>query len=257
MELNLYYDKTKILTEVESMFDHLKFLAPLLVMLTFGYTYPSTQCISVQNCDSSKLSPACKAEREPLNLSIARKCVEFYFECGQYDKDMDAIVNKTITCLRKIDPTCNNATIFWDLDDTLFRSYYCEQKAIFFAYIPELWHAWIMRGDAKAIPQAKKLFNYARRHKFKNIIITGRRANEYDITKQNLHKEGFIFDKLIVRSPEEEKLSASEFKFKHRERIIKQENIRWVATIGDQWSDHALGCTNLKVKFPNPAYLID
>jgi len=114
-----------------------------------------------------------------------------------------------------------------------------------------------VRGDAKAIPQAKKLFDYVKMRGFKNIIISSRKANEYDISVQNLKKEGFVFDKLIVRSPQEENLPSSLFKFNHRKQIIKDDNIGWAATIGDQWSDHAYGCTNFKVKFPNPKYRID
>src|SRR5581483_848211 len=125
----------------------------ILIILHF-YNYGSSviPCINSAKCDQEKLRLQCP-KGEPLNLTTAKKCVEFYYECGQYDRDMNATVDKTIEYLEKIQVKCN-ATFFWDIDDTLLRAYYCDEKNISFGYIPELWHEWIMRGDAKAIPQA-------------------------------------------------------------------------------------------------------
>lgn len=221
----------------------------------FGYGSSAIPCINPDKCNKAKLSYECK-QGEPLNLTVAKNCVQFYFECGQYDRDMESIVDKTIAHLEKI-PVTDNATIFWDLDDTLFRAYYCDEKDISFGYIPELWHEWVMRGDAKVIPQARRLYNYTKARGFKHIIISGRKAHEYDITVENLKKEGISFDKLIVRKPSEEKITATEFKCRYRNAIIENEDIGWTATIGDQWSDHNGGATDFKVKFPNPGYIID
>lgn len=165
------------------MIKYLKLSALITIVLACNsYSLSSIRCTSAQNCNRSKLSPACKTTSEPLNLSVAKECVQFYFECGQYDKDMESIVDTAITCLTKIKSSHNNAAIFWDIDDTLL-SYYCKQKSIFFGYIPELWHTWIMRGDAKAIPQAKRLFDHARNSNLK--ILYSQDANQMNIVLLN------------------------------------------------------------------------
>jgi predicted secreted acid phosphatase len=239
------------------MIKNIKFLMMLTIFISFNsYSSSVIPCINAQHCGDPKLSEECNIEGEPLNLTDAKECVQHYFECGQYDRDLDNVVEQTIAYLENI-PAVNNATIVWDLDDTIFQAYYCEQKFISFGYIPELWHEWILRGNAKVLPQAKRLFDYAKMRGFKNIIITGRKSHEYDISAQNLQNEGIEFDELIVRSPEETKMSASKFKFNHRKQLVEENNIEWMATIGDQWSDHALGYTDFKVKFPNPGYRID
>src|SRR5205085_979311 len=113
-----------------------------------------------------------------------------------------------------------------------------------------------MKADALAIPQAKRLYDYLKARGFCNIAITGRKVNEYDVTLKNLSEQGYTFDKLIVRQPNEEKLTAKEYKSNYRKKIIQENDIGWAATIGDQWSDHEGGYTNHIIKFPNPAYLI-
>lgn len=196
---------------------------------------------------------ACSDQR-PINLTLAKEQVEHYYECGQYDKDLEAIVNKTIKHFEKV-PVHNNTAVIFDIDDTVLSDY-GNEKSISFGYIPKLSHAWIMQANAPAIAQTKKLYNYLINRGFKVIFLTGRLHHEYEATLKNLTEQGFKgFDRIIVRSPEEEKLSAQEYKTAHRKQLT-EEGLDIVGSIGDQLSDLEGGYAGYKVKLPNYRYMI-
>jgi len=227
----------------------IKGLFSLIILLALtGCIERSSDIASVEKC------PAPSQKTELINLSLAKERIEAYYECGQYDRDMDAIVNQVISHFSKISPE-NNAAVVFDIDDTVLSSY-CDEKSISFGYIPEFAHEWVMRADAPAIAQSKKLYDYLVKHGFHVIFLTGRKLDEYDATLKNLREQGFsTFDKLIVRSPAEEQLSAQEYKTAHRSQLTK-EGYHIVGSVGDQWSDLEGGNVGYKVKLPNYRYLL-
>ena len=192
--------------------------------------------------------------KQPLNLTIAKERVEKYYECGQYDSDLDRIVSRAINHFKKVS-THKKATIIFDIDDTVLSDY-ADAKSISFGYVPKLSHEWVLRADAPAIPQTKRLYDYLIKQGFIIIFLTGRKHNEYDATEKNLKSQGFIqFDKLIVRQKDEELLTATEFKTIHRKKL-NQDGYRIVGCIGDQWSDLSGGYTGHTIKLPNVRYFI-
>ena len=194
------------------------------------------------------------AYRYPLNLTIAKERVEDYYECGQYDKDLEKIINQAINHFKKIYPQKNNAVIF-DVDDTVLSDY-CDAKSISFGYIPKLSHEWVLRADAPAIPQTKKLYDYLVNRGFHIIFLTGRKSDEYDATIKNLKKQGFThFDKLIVRDPHEKSITAFAYKMARRKLLIK-DGYKIVGNVGDQESDFRGGNNGYTVKLPNYRYFI-
>jgi acid phosphatase len=194
------------------------------------------------------------AHQHPLNLSIAKDRVTRYYEGGHYDKDLDAIVKRSIKYFKKISTRYNAAVVF-DIDETVL-SEYVREKSISFGYVPKLSHEWIMRADAPAIPQVKRLYDYLVKRGFKIIFLTGRKYDEYDASMKNLESQGFTtVEKLIVRQKDEEKLTAQAYKTANRKKLA-QEGYRIVGTVGDQRSDFLGGHTGHKVKIPNFRYCI-
>lgn len=194
------------------------------------------------------------ARREPLNLTIAKERVEQYYECGQYDRDLDSITSRAIKHFEKISAS-NKATVIFDIDDTVLQDY-ADEKAISFGYIPKLSHEWILRADAPAIPQVKKFYDYLVKRGFRIVFLTGRKHDEYDASIKNLKDQGFTqFDKLIVRQPEEAKLTAQVYKTTHRIQLTK-EGYCIVGCVGDQWSDLKGKFAGYPIKLPNVRYLI-
>lgn len=212
------------------------------------------RCIAILLMSLTFSSMSCFG-RTPVNLTIAKKRVEHYYECGRYDKDLNRVVKRAIQYFKKLKACPQDAVIF-DIDDTVLSNY-CDEKDIRFGYIPKLSHEWVMRADAPAIEQTKCLYDYLCKRGFRIIFITGRKYDEYDATVKNLKNQGFHqFDKLIVRSKEEEGLSALEYKTVHRAKLV-QEGYTIVGNIGDQWSDLRGGNSGYQVKLPNYRYMID
>ena len=192
--------------------------------------------------------------KQPLNLTIAKERVEWYYECGQYDRDLDKIVNDALSHFKRIS-TANKATVIFDIDDTVLSDY-ADAKSISFGYIPKLSHEWVLRADAPAIPQTKRLYDYLIDRGFTIVFLTGRKHNEHDASAKNLKTQGFTqFDRLIVRQEDEESLTAKQYKTKHRKKL-SAEGYRIVGSIGDQWSDLEGELTGYVVKLPNVRYLI-
>src|SRR5579885_2976169 len=191
----------------------------------------------------------------PLNLSIAKENVENYYECGQYDKDLNKLIDRAIKHFSKISATDNKAVIF-DIDDTMLDDY-CNEKHVDFGYIPELFHEWIMSANLTAIPQTKRLYDYLRKRGFHIIIITGRSFEEYNATVKNLKEQGYTgWDQLILRNAQEKKLTAQAYKSARRLQLIK-EGYHIIGSVGDQWSDHEGGNAGYVVKLPNFRYVLN
>jgi len=192
--------------------------------------------------------------QEPLNLTIAKERVECYYECGQYDKDVSKIVKRALKHFKKV-PSYKRATVIFDIDDTVLSDY-ADEKSISFGYVPKLSHEWILRADAPAIPETKRLYDYLVKRGFTIIFLTGRKYHEYDATIKNLSLQGFThIDKLIVRQPDELSLTAEQFKVARRKKL-SSDGYRIVGCVGDQWSDLVGGYTGYKVKLPNVRYCI-
>lgn len=192
--------------------------------------------------------------RQPLNLTIAKERVEQYYECGQYDRDLDIAINDAIRHFKKVSAH-KNATVIFDIDDTMLSDY-ADAKSISFGYVPKLSHEWVLRADAPVIQQTKRLYDYLACRGFKIIFLTGRKHDEYDATMKNLKAQGVKqFDKLIVRQRDEEGLTAKYFKTKHR-RDLTRMGYRIVGCVGDQWSDLMGEYKGYAVKLPNVRYFI-
>jgi predicted secreted acid phosphatase len=91
----------------------------------------------------------------------------------------------------------------------------------------------------------------------KIIFLTGRNFYEYEVTYQNLVKEGYtVFDTLITQIGDETKMKAKDFKSNKRVWLTK-EGYEIVGTVGDQWNDLEGEYHGIQVKIPNYLYLIE
>jgi len=189
------------------------------------------------------------------NLAEAKKAVQDYYESGKYDRECSKIINDAIERLNKVMVSDKSAVVF-DVDETALSNYE-QTKSIGFGYIYKLWYDFIQEGKAPAIKETKRFYNYLVSRKIHVIFLTGRFQEMYESTKRNLVEQGYTkFDTLIIRSNDERKVSAAEFKSRKREELIRK-GYDIIACIGDQWSDLS-GCnTGYKIKLPNYLYSID
>lgn len=197
-------------------------------------------------------SSCCREEL--LNLTIAKDRVQHYYEGGQFDKELDEIVANAKRKFSKVEVKPNSAVVF-DIDDTVLLNYAASKK-MGFGYVKSIVDEWVSSAQVPAIPKVKELYEYLLQRNFKIIFLTGRFHDEYDYTFQNLVNEGFtIFDTLIVRRPEEQKLPAVEFKSDVRT-ALTQQGYEIVGNVGDQWTDLDGPYSGIQIKIPNYLYEI-
>ncbi|MFH0734696.1 MAG: HAD family acid phosphatase [bacterium] len=189
------------------------------------------------------------------NLSDAKYNIKKYYEEGQYNKELNSIVDLEIEYFEKYKTKPNDAVVF-DVDETVLDSYQYI-KSIDYGYDFDLWNKWMDKAEALQIEPAKRLYNYFVQKGIKIIFLTGRSYYSCDATYKNLINVGFDkFDTLICRNKEEIKKSSLEYKTYHRKEL-SQNGYNIIACVGDQETDLIGGYTGKTIKFPNYIYKID
>jgi len=202
---------------------------------------------SFYSCSTSKLE----------NLSFTKEKIRIYYESGQYQKEMETIINNAIKEINKLNiKNAPNSIAIFDIDETALDNY-PHLKEVDYAYIKNLWNEWLMSGKSIAIPEVKNFYDFLISKKIKVIFITGRDNEFYDATHKNLKQVGYtIFDTLITRSDFYKHKKALEYKSKMREELVNK-GYHIIANIGDQWSDLEGGNSGIKIKLPNYLYYIE
>jgi len=198
---------------------------------------------------------ACDKNEKPINLTIARNEVKQYYESGKYDEELNGVIIEAKEKFGKVDFKDNTVVIF-DIDETALNNYgLAEQMG--FGYVYELNKQWNAELKAPAIPQVKELYEFLLSKGSKIIFLTGRNFYEYEVTHQNLVKEGYtVFDTLITQIGDETKMKAKDFKSGKRV-WLTQQGYEIVGTVGDQWSDLEGYYHGIQIKIPNYLYLIE
>lgn len=195
------------------------------------------------------------ATEKPINLSAAREEVKQYYESGKYDEELNKIIEEAKEKFSKGEFKKNSVVIF-DIDETALNNYGLAEE-MGFGYVYELNKQWNAELKAPAIPQVKELYEFLLSKGSKIIFLTGRNFYEYEVTYQNLVKEGYtVFDTLITQIGDETKMNAKDFKSRKRAWLTEQ-GYDIAGTVGDQWSDLEGEYHGIQIKIPNYLYLIE
>ena len=198
---------------------------------------------------------SCSEEKRPVNLSIAREEVKQYYESGKFDEELNKVIAEAKQKFDKTEFTDSSVVIF-DVDETALNNYELAEQ-MGFGYVYELNKQWNAEMKAPAIPQVKELYDFLLSKGAKIIFLTGRNFYEYEVTYQNLVKEGYtVFDTLITQIGDETKMKAKDFKSGKRIWLTNQ-GYEIIGTVGDQWSDLEGEYHGIQVKIPNYLYLIE
>jgi acid phosphatase len=193
-----------------------------------------------------------------VNLRTAKDIVKDYYESGKYDEETNKIVKDAEEKFDniKVDKSAKGrSVVIFDVDDTALNNYGLA-KSMDFGYVYDLNKKWNKELKAPAIEQTKDLYFNLLNKGFKVIFLTGRNSSEYDVTYQNLIKDGYTgFDTLITQREDEQNLKAAAFKIKKRTELT-DEGYDIVGTVGDQWTDLEGPYTGIKIKLPNYLYEI-
>lgn len=198
------------------------------------------------------------ASHEPANLYPHKLEIRAYVDSGRYLEDIAAAAKRAEAWLvervaRKT--TGERLAVVFDLDETLFSNWpYLSGND--FGYVPEVWDAWVARGEAPAIEPVREVYRAARRLGVEVFFLTGRRESERASTEKNLRTIGCgEFAELICR-PAAMKGTSAAFKTAARARIAK-EGWTIMANVGDQESDLTGGFAERTFKLPNPFYVTE
>jgi acid phosphatase len=201
------------------------------------------------NCRSTELT------LKPINLDTAKNAVQKYYETGEYDLECREIIDKAIEHINRLNIS-DKSTVVFDVDDTSLSNYE-QAKEVGFGYIFKLWYDWIQTGKAPAVKATKRFYDYLVSKNIHIIFLTGRYTDMYESTKRNLVETGFTkFDTLIVRSKNEAKIPAAEYKPAKRNELVKKGYVI-IANVGDQPSDFNGGNSGYIIQLPNYLYTID
>ncbi|KAF5176957.1 acid phosphatase [Thalictrum thalictroides] len=188
--------------------------------------------------------------------------VQFYMLGGQYESDLELIVEQIYSYIDEILLTNTTDTRAWilDVDDTCISNllYYTGKRFGCDPFDPMGFKTWAIRGECPAIPAVLRLFRKLIQTGFKVFLLTGRDEETLgQPTIQNLHSQGFVgYERLILRTRDYKGKSAVSFKSAMRKQLVEQGYTIW-GSVGDQWSDLVGDCLGERTfKLPNPMYFV-
>ncbi|KAI6698714.1 hypothetical protein NL676_018833 [Syzygium grande] len=187
--------------------------------------------------------------------------VESYMTGGQYDWDLNLIVNQIAAYADGISVS-DDGMDAWvlDIDDTCISNmfYYKGKRYGCDPFDAAGFKAWAVRGECPAIPAVLELFQKLVDDGFKVILLTGRDQETLrPVTVDNLLDQGFDgYERLIMRTRAYKGQSAIEYKSDIRRQLV-EEGYRIWGNVGDQWSDlQGQFVGNRTFKIPNPMYFV-
>lgn len=201
----------------------------------------------------------------PLNLGPIKDLLREYHQ-KYYDMDVAAVFDSAQKYVEKIAVQVKRPTLVLDIDETSLTNW-PNLLADDFGFVadgscdalpkgPCGFTQWILKGSAKAVEPARKLFEAAKAKGVAVIFITGRTDSERDITILNLDHAGFEgWTELRTRPDRDDLPTVQAFKAAERTKI-EAEGYTIVANVGDQFSDIEGKHSGCRFKVPNPFYFI-
>jgi hypothetical protein len=201
----------------------------------------------------------------PLNLDpIKDLLLEYHLK--YYDIDVTAVFDSAQKYIEQAANQVQRPALVLDIDETSLTNW-PNLLADNFGFVadgscdllpkgPCGFNQWVLKGAAKAIEPARKLFYAAKAKGIAVIFITGRVDSQRDITILNLDHAGFEGWTELRTRPDRDDLPTVQ-EFKTAERIkVEAEGYTIIANVGDQHSDINGGHSGCGFKVPNPFYFI-
>jgi len=194
-----------------------------------------------------------------VNLTEAKAAVVAYVDNGGYDRDLAAVAAQARTWIERRagrrGPGERLAVVF-DIDETVLSSY-PQMKAQDFGYVPEVWNAWVDRGEAPAIAPVREVYATARRLGVDVLFVTGRKdPRDRPGTEANLRRRGLGDYARLVLAPTDDAFATTAERKAAQRAALAREGWTIIASIGDQESDLTGGQAERIFKLPNPFYAI-
>jgi predicted secreted acid phosphatase len=205
------------------------------------------------------------APAPPLNLDTIKDLLLEYHQ-RYYDIDVAAVFDSAQKYIELSATQSKRPALVLDIDETSLTNW-PNLLADNFGFVldgscdvlpkgPCGFNQWILKGSAKAIEPARKLFDAAKAKGVAVIFITGRVDSQRDITILNLDHAGFEgWTELRTRPDRDDLPTVQEFKTAERTKV-EAEGYTIIANVGDQFSDIEGEHSGCRFKVPNPFYFI-
>lgn len=189
------------------------------------------------------------------NLEKVKQMIIEYHKSGDWARELEAAGDRGIEMFYKSYDEKEKQAVVFDIDETTVDNYEYYEKNNF-AFIPKIWFEWVDSAKAPAIKGVKRIYDEAVKKGVPVFFVTGRSEKGRTSTEKNLINAGYAkYEKLIMRTPEEQKLTALKYKSQKRENIEKS-GYHIILNVGDQYSDLFGGYSENILKLPNPMYFI-
>ena len=201
----------------------------------------------------------------PLNIDTVKDLLLDYHQ-QYYDIDVEAVFDSAQTFIEQNATRSRRPALVLDIDETSLTNW-PNILADNFGFMaggscdvlpagPCGFNEWVLKGTAKAIDPALKLFKAAKAKDVAVIFITGRPDKQRDITILNLDHAGFDgWTELRTRPDRDDLLTVQEYKTAERTKV-EAEGYTIIANVGDQLSDVDGEHSGCRFKVPNPFYFI-
>jgi predicted secreted acid phosphatase len=201
----------------------------------------------------------------PLNIGIIKLMLLEYHQ-KYYDTDVAAVFDSAQKYIEQNAAQAKRPALVLDIDETSLTNW-PNLLADNFGFVadgscdvlpkgPCGFNQWIMKGSAKAIEPARKLFDAAKAKGVAVIFITGRPDSQRDITILNLDHAGYEgWTELRTRPDRDDLPTVQAYKTAERTKV-EAEGYTIIGNVGDQMSDIDGGHSGCPFKVPNPFYFI-
>ncbi|PON54487.1 Acid phosphatase [Parasponia andersonii] len=184
-----------------------------------------------------------------------------YMLGSQYRKDSKVIAKEGFFHVKSLNLSKNGKDIWvFDVDETTLSNlpYYAEHGFGVEPYNSTEFNAWVLTGNAPALPETLKLYKKLLSLGVKVVFLTGRTEDQRTVTETNLKSVGYHnWEKLILKGKEFSGKTAVAYKSAQRKKLEEEDGYRIIGNIGDQWSDLLGTNTGLRTfKLPDPMYYI-
>jgi predicted secreted acid phosphatase len=206
-----------------------------------------------------------KAPQGTLNLGPIKDLLLQYHQ-EYYDIDVAAVFESAQRYVEQNADKAKKPALVLDIDETSLTNW-PNLIADDFGFIvdgpcdmlpagPCGFNQWILKGSARAIEPARKLFEAAKAKGVAVIFITGRADRHRDITILNLDHAGYEgWTELRTRPARNGLPTVQDFKTAERAKV-EAEGYTIIANVGDQMSDIEGEHSGCRFKVPNPFYFI-